>query len=54
MPDILSPDWHQLAYGEARASGPVTTFRGAGWQVDGRAIVVVGVNEKGGTQPQRS
>ena len=40
----FSRDGLRLAYLEARASGPVTTFRG-GWQVDGRAIVVVGINE---------
>ena len=43
---MFSPDGQRLAYGEARASGPVTTYRGD-WPVDGRAIVVVGVDEHG-------
>lgn len=47
---VFSPDGQKLAYFEARASGPVTTFRG-GWQVDGRAIVVVGINEHGDPTP---
>jgi Tol biopolymer transport system component len=46
----FSPDGQKLAYFEARASGPVTTFRG-GWQVDGRAIVVVGINGHGDPTP---
>ena len=46
----FSADGQLLAYGEARASGPVTTYHG-GWQVDGRAIVVVGVNEHGDPTP---
>ena len=46
----FSPDGLRLAYFEARASGPVTTFRGA-WPVDGRAIVVVGVNAHGDPTP---
>jgi Tol biopolymer transport system component len=49
----FSPDGQRLAYGEARASGPVTTFRG-GWLVDDRAIVVVGVNEHGDPTPALS
>jgi len=50
---MFSPDGQRLAYGEARASGPVTTYRG-GWPVDGRAIVVVGVNEHGDPIPALS
>ena len=42
----FSPDGRQLAYGEARASDPVTTFRGV-WPVSDRAVVVVGVNDRG-------
>jgi Tol biopolymer transport system component len=49
----FSPDGQRLAYGEARASGPVTTYRGD-WPVDGRAIVVVGVNEHGDPTPALS
>jgi Tol biopolymer transport system component len=42
----FSPDGRQLAYGEARASDPVTTYRGV-WPVSDRAVVVVGVNDRG-------
>jgi Tol biopolymer transport system component len=42
----FSPDGARLAYGEARASGPVTTYRGV-WPVGGRAVVVVGVGRHG-------
>jgi len=42
----FSPDGGMLAYGEARASGPVTTARGA-WPVHDRAIVVVGSSARG-------
>ena len=42
----FSPDGRWLAYGEARASDPVTTFRGV-WPVSNRAVVVVGVNGRG-------
>jgi len=42
----FSPDGHRLAYGEARASDPVTTFRGV-WPVSNRAVVVVGLNDHG-------
>jgi Tol biopolymer transport system component len=47
---VFSPDGQQLAYGEAQASGPMTTFRG-GSQVDDRAIVVVGINDHGDPSP---
>lgn len=43
---MFSPDGRALAYGEARASGPVTTFRGV-WPVPDRAVVVVGLNDHG-------
>ena len=42
----FSPDGRRLAYGEARASDPVTTFRGV-WPVSDRAVVVVGINDRG-------
>jgi Tol biopolymer transport system component len=42
----FSPDGRWLAYGEARASDPVTTFRGV-WPVSNRVVVVVGLNDKG-------
>jgi Tol biopolymer transport system component len=42
----FSPNGRWLAYGEARASDPVTTFRGV-WPVSNRAVVVVGINEHG-------
>jgi hypothetical protein len=42
----FSPDGGRLAYGEARASGAVTTFRGD-WPVGDRAVVVVGVDDHG-------
>jgi len=42
----FSPDGARLAYGEAQASGPVTTFRGD-WPVGDRAVVVVGIDEQG-------
>jgi Tol biopolymer transport system component len=42
----FSPDGWRLAYGESRASGPVTTYRGV-WPVSDRAVVVVGLNEQG-------
>ena len=42
----FSPDGGRLAYGEARASDPVTTFRGV-WPVSNRAVVVVGLNDRG-------
>jgi dipeptidyl aminopeptidase/acylaminoacyl peptidase len=42
----FSPDGTRLAYAEARASGPVTTFRGV-WPVSERAVVVVGLTEGG-------
>ena len=41
-----SPEGRRLSYGEARASGPVTTSRGE-WPVADRAIVVVSVSEQG-------
>jgi Tol biopolymer transport system component len=41
---VFSPDGQRLAYGEARASGPVTTFRGV-WPVSERAVVVVGMRD---------
>ena len=44
----FSPDGRWLAYGEARASAPVTTFRGV-WPVSNRAVVVVGINGDGDT-----
>ena len=42
----FSPDGTRLAYGEARASGPVTNLRGV-WPVSSRAVVVVRVNDHG-------
>ena len=42
----FSPDGQRLAYGEARASGPVTTSRGV-WPVPDRAVVVVGLDANG-------
>lgn len=42
----FSPDGGRLVYGEGRATGTVTTFRG-GWTVGDRAIVIVGVSEHG-------
>jgi WD40-like Beta Propeller Repeat len=42
----FSPDGQKLAYGEARASGPVTTYRGV-WPVSDRAVVVVGLDGNG-------
>lgn len=47
---MFSPDGRRLAYGEARASGPVTTFRGV-WPVRDRAVVVVGLNDHGDASP---
>ena len=46
----FSPDGTRLAYGESRASGPVTTFRGV-WPVSNRAVVVVRVNNHGDPSP---
>ncbi len=47
----FSPDGRRLAYGEARASElPVTTFRGV-WPVPDRAVVVVGLNDRGDASP---
>jgi hypothetical protein len=46
----FSPEGGRLAYGEAQASGPVTTGRGE-WPVEDRAIVVVGVSEHGDPSP---
>jgi Tol biopolymer transport system component len=46
----FSPDGRRLAYGEARASEPVTTFRGV-WPVQDRAVVVVGINDRGDATP---
>jgi dipeptidyl aminopeptidase/acylaminoacyl peptidase len=46
----FSPDGGRLAYGEARASDPVTTFRGV-WPVSDRAVVVVGLNDRGDPSP---
>ena len=46
----FSPDGGRLAFGEARASGPVTTFRGV-WPVAERAVVVVGLDEDGDPSP---
>jgi len=43
---MFSPDGRRLAYGEARASGPVTTYRGV-WPVADRAVVVVGIDDRG-------
>lgn len=42
----FSPDGQKLAYGEARASGPVTTYRGV-WPVPNRAVVIVGLDANG-------
>ena len=42
----FSPDGTRLAYGEARASGPVTNLRGV-WPVSSRAVVVVRLNGHG-------
>jgi hypothetical protein len=47
---MFSPNGQRLAYGEARASGPVTTFRGV-WPVPDRAVVVVGLNDHGDASP---
>ncbi len=46
----FSPDGRNLAYGEARASDPVTTFRGV-WPVTDRAVVVVGLDDHGDASP---
>ena len=46
----FSPDGSRLAFGEGRASGPVTTFRGE-WPVEDRAIVVVGLDNEGDPSP---
>jgi Tol biopolymer transport system component len=46
----FSPDGLWLAYGEAQASDPVTTFRGV-WPVANRAVVVVGINSHGDASP---
>ncbi len=47
----FSPDGRRLAFGESRASGSAAPTRGP-FPVDGRAIVVVGVNDHGDpTQP---
>jgi dipeptidyl aminopeptidase/acylaminoacyl peptidase len=46
----FSPDGTRLAYGESRASDPVTTFRGV-WPVSNRAVVVVRVNNHGDPSP---
>jgi WD40-like Beta Propeller Repeat len=40
----FSPDGQRLAYGEAHASGTVTTFRGV-WPVSDRAVVVVELSD---------
>lgn len=48
----FSPDGRDLAYGEARASDPVTTFRGV-WPVTDRAVVVVGLNDLGDASPPK-
>lgn len=40
----FSPDGQRLAYGEARASGAVTSFRGV-WPVSDRAVVVVALSD---------
>jgi WD40-like Beta Propeller Repeat len=40
----FSPDGQRLAYGEAHASGTVTTYRGV-WPVSDRAVVVVELND---------
>ena len=40
----FSPDGQRLAYGEARASGTVTTYRGV-WPVSDRAVVVVALSD---------
>jgi Tol biopolymer transport system component len=40
----FSPDGQRLAYGEARASGTVTTYRGV-WPVSDRAVVVVELSD---------
>ena len=48
----FSPDGRNLAYGEARASDPVTTFRGV-WPVTDRAVVVVGVDDHGDASPPK-
>jgi hypothetical protein len=42
----FSPDGTRLAYGEARASGPVTNLRGV-WPVSNRAVVAVRLNGHG-------
>jgi Tol biopolymer transport system component len=42
----FSPDGTRVAYGEARASGPVTNLRGV-WPVSNRAVVVVRLNGHG-------
>ena len=47
---MFSPDGSRLAFGEARASGPVTTFRGV-WPVADRAVVVVGLDDDGDPAP---
>ncbi len=46
----FSPDGRKLAYGEARASDPVTTYRGV-WPVTDRAVVVVGLDDHGDASP---
>lgn len=46
----FSPDGRRLAYGEARASEPVTTFRGV-WPVADRAVVVVALDDQGNASP---
>lgn len=46
----FSPDGLRLAYGEARASDPVTTFRGV-WPVPDRAVVVIGLNDQSDPSP---
>jgi Tol biopolymer transport system component len=47
---MFSPDGRRLAYGEARASEPVTTFRGV-WPVADRAVVVVDLNDHADVSP---
>ena len=46
----FSPDGRRLAFGEARASEPVTTFRGV-WPVADRAIVIVELNDHADASP---
>ncbi|MEA2678122.1 MAG: hypothetical protein QOJ81_2263 [Chloroflexota bacterium] len=46
----FSPDGLSLAFGEARSSADVTTFRGE-WPVSDRAVAVVGVDGHGDPSP---